>query len=74
MGDTHLKCDLVDVTLYKVCHQSKYILCHPNYNLIQVEDGNPEPKLFYEDKIPVKHGLIVIDDARGKEGLLVGAC
>ena len=37
----------------------------------QVVDGDSEPKKFYSKKIPLTHGLIVIEDGREEEGLLV---
>ena len=55
--DTALDCDLVDVTLYKVCHESKYFLFHPNYKLIQA-DGNLEPKSFHHTKVKIKHAWL----------------
>ena len=46
---------------------------HSSYTslLYQVVDGNSEPKKFFSQKIPLTHGLIVIEDGREEQGLLV---
>merc|ERR1712025_1334530 len=42
-----------------------------NVTLYKVKDDNSESKKFFSKKIPLTHGLIVIADRRGDQGLLV---
>ena len=46
---------------------------HSSYTslLYQVVDGNSEPTKFFSKKIPLTHGLIVIEDGGEEQGLLV---
>ena len=76
-GGSAPKNQLVDVTLYKVCHQNHHqggrIWRNSSYTslLYQVVDGNSEPKKFFSRKIPLTHGLIVIEEGGEEQGLLV---
>ena len=57
---------LVDIKLYKV---GNWLFEESLF--FQIAEDNSEPKLFHTSPIEVKHGLIVIKDDNGPEGLKV---